>query len=76
MGVDDLFHNSKSKAGSLTVFSTGGINLVETVPDFGKTFFWNSGSPVFDRDKNFAMVDGCFQCNGRIVAAEFYCIVQ
>ena len=38
MSVDDLFYNGKAKPGTLAVFSTGGINLIETVPDSGKTY--------------------------------------
>ena len=33
VGVDDLFHNSESKAGSLTVFSTGDISFIKSLPD-------------------------------------------
>ena len=48
MSVDDLFYNGKAKPGTLAVFSTGGIDLIETIPDPGKTFLWNSASMVFD----------------------------
>ena len=48
MSVDDFFYNGKAKPGTLAVFSTGGINLIETIPDPGKTFLWNSASMVFD----------------------------
>ena len=48
MSVDDLFYNGKAKPGTLAVFSTGDIDLIETIPDSGKTFLWNSASMVFD----------------------------
>ena len=35
VGVDDLFDDGKSQPRSLAVFSAGGIDLVEPVPDLG-----------------------------------------
>ena len=63
MCVDDLFYNCQSQTGSLAVFSTGDVNLIETVPDLWKAVFGDSGSVVLYRDKNFSMVDSGFQCD-------------
>lgn len=39
MRIDDFFDNRKSKSSTFAVFSAGGVNLVETVPDLVETFF-------------------------------------
>ena len=51
MSIDDLFDNGESQTCAFAVFSPGGINFVETIPDFWNIIFGNSGTVVFDRYK-------------------------
>ena len=44
MSLNDFFDNGKSKSGSLFVFASGGIDLIETLPDFFQAFTWNTNS--------------------------------
>jgi len=76
MCVDDLLNNRETKSGSFAVFSTGGIDFVEAVPDFVETFFRNSGSVIFNRDENFSVLYSGFYLDRRIIIAEFNSIIQ
>ena len=76
MCVDDLFYNCQSQTGSLAVFSTGGVNLIETVPDLWKAVFGDSGSVIFYRYEGLVIFHRGLNLDRRIIFAEFDSIVQ
>lgn len=48
MGLDDLLDNGKPKTGSLFVFASGEVCLVESIPDFLDAVRRNSDSGILD----------------------------
>ena len=68
---DDFFYDGKSQTGSFSVFSAGGIQFVESFPDFIQAGTGNSLSGVFDRYKDCAVFFCSFYFNSGIVVTEF-----
>lgn len=76
MRSDDLFDDRKSQSRSFAVFSAGGVELVEALPDFGNACLWNAAAGILDGDEDFAVLLRCLDRDGGIVVAEFDRIID
>ena len=76
MRSDDLFDDRKSQSRSFAVFSAGGIELVEALPDFGNACLWNAAAGILDGNEDFSVLLRCLDRDGGIVVAEFDCIIN
>ena len=55
---------------------SGGVGLVETLPDQLQIFLGDPDAAVLDGNKKLAFLNGGFDADDGIVVAEFYGIVQ
>ena len=76
MGVDDLFYDREPQACAFPVFSSGRVDLVETVPDFGKIGFGDPAAHVFYRDKNSFVFQRRFDLDHGILRTELNSVVN
>ena len=76
MRLDNFFCNGKSQPGSLFVFATGKVGLVETIEDQPQAVLRDSDTTVLDGDKNLSMLFVCLDANRRVRVGKFNRVVE
>ena len=76
VSADDLLDDRETESCSLAISASGGVALIEAVPDFGQVVAGYAAALVLDGDFAFSVPDRGFQLNFRAFFAEFDRIVE
>lgn len=76
VGLDDLFHNGKTKSGAPLVFPAGDVCLVEAFPDFFQAVLRDADTGIFDGNENLSAPLGGLNGDGGICMAELDRIIN
>ena len=76
VGQNNFFCDGKTQPCALFILAPGGICFIEPVKDLPLAFSGDTGAGILDGDKYFPVTVCGGNGYGRILTAEFYCVIN